>query len=71
MQSNLEHINESSNKSKTAWRIIYKEIGKQKSNGVIKKVVVGSKILEDEQDIANAFCDYFAETTTKDNSVEV
>jgi hypothetical protein len=71
MQSNLEHINESSTKCKTAWRIMNKEMGKQKSNGVIKKVVAGSKILEDEKEIANAFCDYFAETTTKDNSLEV
>jgi hypothetical protein len=66
MQSNMEHINSSSNKSKIAWRLMNREIGKQKSNGTIKKISVGSNVLKGEGDIANAFCDYFAEATTND-----
>jgi hypothetical protein len=41
-----------------------REIGKQKSNGTIKKLSINPQMVCDESAIANAFCDYFAEATS-------
>lgn len=68
MQSNMEHINGSENKSKTAWRLMNREIGKHKSNNTIKKISDGSILLDKEVDIANAFCDYFADVAGNEES---
>jgi hypothetical protein len=40
MQSNMDYVNNSGNQTKTAWRIMNREIGKQTSNGTIKKLSI-------------------------------
>jgi hypothetical protein len=64
MQSNMDYVNNSGNKTKTAWKIMNREIGKQKSSGTIKKLSINPQMVSDESAIANAFCDYFAEATS-------
>jgi hypothetical protein len=60
LQSFNHFMNESTNKSKSAWSVLNKEIGKSKSDDIIKSITVNNEKHDNELDVANAFCKYFA-----------
>jgi hypothetical protein len=61
-ESIKEHINDSINQSKSAWKIFNNEIGKSKCSEVIQMIEVEGEVKETEESVAQSFCDYFANT---------
>jgi hypothetical protein len=55
-----KRISKSNNKTKTTWNIINELLGKQKSMQGTQKLTVDRKQLTNQQDIANAFNNYFS-----------
>jgi hypothetical protein len=56
-----------SSQSKSAWKIFNNEIGKRKTSSSITKLIVNERKITSEKEIADAFCNYYADLTTKIN----
>jgi hypothetical protein len=59
VESFNKHINNSTNQSKSAWKVLNREIVNSKSDSVIKSIMQDSKNHDNEVDVADAFCKYF------------
>jgi hypothetical protein len=71
MQSVADHINDSRNKSKTAWRVINNELGKSKTSEIIKTIEADGEIHETKESVANSFCNYYTTLTEENNDTSL
>jgi hypothetical protein len=57
---NEELISKSKNRIKTTWEIIKKETGKHNHHNIIKSIRTDNTMVNNSQEIVNAFNDYFS-----------
>jgi hypothetical protein len=64
LESFNEHIQKTSNKSKSAWKVFNNEIGKVLTQKPVQKLILHGKEINSEAAISEAFCKFFAEIST-------
>jgi hypothetical protein len=64
LESFNEHIKNSSNKSKSAWRVLNSEIGKSTTHKPVQRFIVDDREVTTEAEIGDAFCKFFADIST-------